>query len=69
MFSEKIKIALLKRRLSIADLARQLNVTPASLYAKLNRNSLREEDMKNIAEHLGMRLEINFVMLDTGEIF
>ncbi len=69
MFSEKIEIALIKRKMSKAELARQLDITPNALYSKLNRNALKEEDMKHIAEILGMRLEINFVMLDTGETF
>ena len=69
MFSEKIEIALIKRKMSKADLARQLGVSPNALYSRLTRNSLKEDDMKQIAEILGMRLEINFVMLDTGETF
>ena len=69
MFSEKVEIALIKRKTSKAALARQLGITPQALYSRLYRNALREEDMKRIAEILGMRLEINFVMLDTGETF
>lgn len=69
MFSEKIEIALIKRKMTKADLARQLGITPNSFYNKMARNALKEEDMKQIAEILGMRMEINFVMLDTGEIF
>ena len=69
MFSEKIEIALIKRKMSKAELARRLGVTPSALYSRIARNALKEEDMKRIAEILGMRLEINFVMLDTGEAF
>ena len=69
MFSEKIEIALIKRKMSKSELARQLGITPNALYSKLSRNALREDDMTRIAEILGMRLEMNFVMLDTGEMF
>ena len=69
MFAEKIEIALIKRKMSKAELARQLGISKSALYARLSRNALKWEDISKIAEILGMRIDVTFTMLDTGETF
>lgn len=65
--SEKIKIVLLKRKLTITNLAEQLNTTRSNLSGKLSRDNFSEKEIQQIAEALDCDFEANFVLRDTGE--
>lgn len=65
--SEKIKIVLLKRKLTITNLAEQLNTTRSNLSGKLSRDNFNEKELQQIAEALDCDFEANFVLRDTGE--
>ena len=66
--AEKIRILLVKRNnMSEAELARRLNVSPQNLNAKMKRDNFTEADLKEIAEALGLRLEISFIDPETGD--
>lgn len=65
--TEKIRIALIKRNLSITDLANALNTTSQNLSGKLKRDNFSEKELRQIADALNCDLVLNFKMKDTGE--
>jgi len=65
--SEKIKIILGRRNMSIADLARALDTSPQNLTNKFRRNNLSEKEMQDIATALNCSFDTSFTMNDTGE--
>ena len=65
---EKIRILLIKRgNIRTAELARRLGISPQNFYNRLKRDNFTEKDLQQIAEALDCKLEVNFVMNDTGE--
>ena len=65
---EKIRVACVKRgNISEAELARRVGVTPQNFNNKMKRDNFSERDLQEIAEALGLRLEIAFVDPETGE--
>lgn len=67
MFSEKIKIALIKKNMSTVDLAKLLNVTPQNLYNKFKRDNFSEKEIKEVCEVLNLKYEIN-LHFENGDI-
>ena len=70
MFSyiEPIRIALVKRgNISESELARRMGISPQNFHNKMKRDNFTETDLREIAEALGLRLEISFVDPETGE--
>ena len=66
--TEKIRIAMVKRgNISGAELARRLGVSSQNLSNKMKRDNFTETALREIAEALGLRLEISFVDPETGE--
>ena len=66
--TEKIRILLVRRgNISEAELARRLGISPQNFCNRMKRNNFSEKDLKRIAEALDCKLEISFVMNDTGE--
>ena len=65
--SEKIKIALLKRKMTVTQLAEKLNTSSQNLSNKLRQDKFRENELREIAEALNCDYEANFIMRDTGE--
>ena len=65
---EKIRVACVKRgNISEAELARRVGVTPQNFNNKMKRDNFSERDLQEIADALGLRLEISFVDPETGE--
>lgn len=65
---EAIRIACVKRgNISEAELARRVGVSPQNFHNKMKRDNFTETDLMEIAEALGLRLEICFVNPETGE--
>jgi len=65
---EAIRIALVKRgNISEAELARRVGVSPQNFNNKMKRDNFTETDLREIADALGLRLEISFVDPETGE--
>ena len=65
---EAIRIACVKRgNISEAELARRVGVTPQNFNNKMKRDNFSERDLQEIAEALGIRLEISFIDPETGE--
>ena len=65
---ETIRIACVKRgNISEAELARRVGVTPQNFNNKMKRDNFSERDLREIADALGLRLEISFIDPATGE--
>ncbi len=65
--TEKIKILLVKRKISLKELSEKLKCTSQNLSNKLRRDNFSESELREIAEALNCTLDISFVMNDTGE--
>lgn len=68
MMAEKIKIVLLKKKMSVTDLAKLLNMTPQNFSNKFKRDNFSEKELSQIANALEVDLEMNFVMKDGEKI-
>lgn len=66
--TEAIRIALVKRgNLSESELARRIGISPQNLHNKMKRDNFNERELHQIAQALGLRLDISFVDPETGE--
>ena len=65
--SEKIRIALVKRKISVTELANSLNTSQSNLSNKLKRDNFSEKELNQIADILNCDFKGLFVMRDTGE--
>ena len=66
--TESIRVALVKcGNISEAELARRLYTTSQNLYNKLKRDNFSERELREIAQALGLKLEISFINPETGE--
>lgn len=65
--SEKIKIILVKRGMSAADLAKRLGCTSVNIYNKLKKDNYTDKDLAKIADALDCDYEGIFTLRDTGE--
>lgn len=65
--SEKIRITLIKRKISITELAASLNTSQSNLSNKLKRDNFSEKELKQIADVLNCDFKGVFIMRDTGE--
>lgn len=66
--TEKIRILLIKKNITITELADKLGCTSQNISAKFKRDNFSEHDLKKIADVLNCDLEINFKDRDSGEI-
>lgn len=69
MMAEKIKLVLVKRNMSKAQLAKILGCSSSNLYNKFKRDNFSEAELKEIAKILDCTFEANFVLNDTKEKF
>ncbi len=65
--SEKIRITLVKRQISITELASSLGTSQSNLSNKLKRDNFSEKELNQIADILNCDFKGTFVMKDTGE--
>lgn len=65
--SEKIKIILNRRNMTLGDLAERTNQTRQNLSNKISRDNFTEKELHKIAEALGCTYFAGFTMNDTGE--
>ena len=68
MMTEKIKILLLKKKMSVTDLAKLLNVTPQNLSNKFKRDNFSEKELLEIARALNVKYEAHFITIDEEKI-
>lgn len=64
--SEKIKIILGRKNMSISDLAEKLGQTRQNLHNKMKRDNFSESELKEIAAALDVTFESHFV-LENGD--
>lgn len=64
--SEKIKIILGRKNMSMSDLAEKLKQTRQNLHNKMKRDNFSESELKEIAEALEVEFESHFI-LENGE--
>lgn len=67
MMAMKIKILLMTRKYTQAQLAKDLNMSPSNLSNRLRRDNFTERELSKIAEILNAKLEAGFILNDTGK--
>ena len=65
--SEKIKVVLKRRGMTMGELAEKTGQTRQNLSNKMTRDNFPEKELRQIAEALDYELESYLVMKDTGE--
>ena len=65
--SEKIKVVLKRRGMTVAQLAEKTGQTRQNLSNKMTRDNFPEKELRQIAEALDCELESYLVLKDTGE--
>ena len=65
--SEKIKIGLKRRGMTMGQLAEKTGQTRQNLSNKMSRDNFPERELREIAAALDCELETFLVMKDTGE--
>ena len=67
MMAEKIRIAMIKKKVALKDLAAYMGCTSQNLSMKLKQDNLREKELQQIAEFLGCSFNGRFIRNDTGD--
>ncbi len=65
--SEKIKVMLKRRGMTLKELSEKLGQKGSNLSNKLSRDNFPEKEIREIADALGCEYEAYFVMRDTGD--
>lgn len=65
--SEKIRIALIKRKMTITELSATMNTSQSNLSNKLKRDNFSEKELIEIADILNCDFKGTLIMRDTGE--
>lgn len=65
--AKKIKILLIERDMTLAELAQRLEKSPSTLSDKMKRDNFYEKDLKQIAEVLNYKYEAVFTDNDSGK--
>jgi len=65
--SEKVKIILKRRGMTMGDLAERTGQTRQNLSNKMSRDNFPEKEIREIAAALDCEYETFFVMRDTGD--
>ena len=65
--SEKVKIILKRRGMTMGDLAEKTGQTRQNLSNKMSRDNFPEKEIREIAAALDCEYETCFVMRDTGD--
>lgn len=65
--TQKIKIALIKRNMTITELASKLNCTSQNLSGKFKRDNFSEKELQEIASILNCQFYGTFIDNNTGD--
>lgn len=60
--SEQIRVLCVRTGVSLSELARRINQTPQNFNAKLKRNTITQDELKQIAKALDVTYEQYFVL-------
>lgn len=66
--TEKIKILLIKKNMTVTDLAKKLNVTPQNIYNKFKRDNFSVRELQVIAKVLDVEFDYGFILKDGTKI-
>lgn len=67
--SEKIRLLLKRKSMSVTELSEKIGTTRQNLTNKLSRNNFNERDLINISKALEQELVINFIdNMDRSEL-
>ncbi len=64
-----VRICCAKKKMTLADLARKIDLTPQNLSNKISRNKFTNEDLEAIATALGAKVNLYFTDAETNEVF
>lgn len=67
MFSDKIKILMIKKKIGVSDLSKLLDCTPSNITNKLKRDNFSEKELQEIADVLNVKFHGSFEIPETGE--
>lgn len=65
--SEKIKIILGRRNMTVSDLAKELNTSRQNLTNKFARSNFSEKELQEIAEAMNCSVDVIFTLNDSEE--
>lgn len=65
--SEKIRILLIKKNMTLKELAEKTNSIPTNLSNKLKRDNFSENELREIAAALDCEYNATFIIKNTGE--
>lgn len=65
--SEKIRIILGRRNMTVSDLAKKLNTSRQNLTNKFSRSNFSEKELRQIAEAMDCSVDVLFTLNDTEE--
>lgn len=66
--SEKIKIIVKRRGITMGELAERLGISRQNLSNKLSRDNFSEKELREMAEKLNCEFICQFKLLDTDDI-
>lgn len=66
--SDMIRTLCEKKNISLAELSRRIGQTPQNFNKKLKRGTVSFDEMREIAEAVGVKYEQAFVLPDGGKI-
>lgn len=66
--SEKIKVVLGRRNMTLGDLAEKTGQTRQNLSNKMSRDNFTEKEIRKIADALDCSYQASLKMNDTGEV-
>lgn len=66
--ARKIKMLVAANEITVKDLAVKMDTSQSNLANKLKRDNFSEKELAQIAETLGAKLEINFILDDGTKI-
>lgn len=69
MFSRKVNILLMDKKIQKKQLAEKLNTTKSNIGNKLTRDNFSEKEMIDIANALNCELVIKLIDKETGQEF
>lgn len=66
--AKKVKMLLVEKELTITELAQKLGTTQPNISGKMKRDNFSEKELTDIANALGAKVEIHFVLEDGRRI-
>ena len=65
--SDKIKIVLIKKKMTVGDLAKKLECTTSNISNKFKRDNFSEKELMQLAEAMNCDFNAEFIIRETGE--